>query len=220
MQDMDIRGAGNLLGAEQSGFISEIGFETYQRILNEAMFELREEEFNSVFEDETSEKQETQDRAYTTDCQIDTDLELLFPDDYISNVAERIRQYRTLDNIETEDKLHEFELQLIDRFGPLPESTRELMNVVRMRWMAGLLGFEKIILKNGKMLIWFVSNQQSPYYQSPVFENVIRFVQKHQGLFQMKEAKDKLTMTAEPIEGISKAMSTLKRIQDFVTANS
>jgi transcription-repair coupling factor (superfamily II helicase) len=220
MQDLDIRGAGNLLGAEQSGFISEIGFETYQRILNEAMFELREEEFNGVFDEETSEKQDPQTRMYTTDCQIDTDLELLFPDDYISNVAERIRQYRTLDNIETEDKLHEFELQLIDRFGPLPESTRELMNVVRMRWMAGQLGFEKIILKNGKMLIWFVSNQQSPYYQSPVFEKVIRFVQKHQGLFQMKEAKDKLTMTAEPIEGISKAMSTLKRIQDFVTANN
>jgi len=220
MQDLDIRGAGNLLGAEQSGFISEIGFETYQRILNEAMFELREEEFSNLFDQETTDKTNAPIHLYITDCQIDTDLELLFPDDYISNVAERIRLYRTLDNIETEDKLKEFELQLIDRFGPLPEPTRELMNVVRIRWMAGQLGFEKIILKNGKMLIWFVSNQMSPYYQSPVFEKVIRFVQKQRGLFQMKEAKDKLTMTSEPVEGISKAMDTLKKIQDFVTANN
>jgi len=217
MQDLDIRGAGNLLGAEQSGFISEIGFETYQRILNEAMLELREEEFSGVFDEEPTEhRKELSHDIFISDCQVDTDLELLFPGDYISNVTERIRLYRELDNIETEEKLKEFEQQLIDRFGLLPEPTKELMNVVRMRWIARQLGFEKIILKNSKMLIWFVSNKMSPYFQSPVFEKIICFVQKNPTLFLMKEAKDKLTMSSEPVNGISEAMKMLKMIRDFV----
>jgi len=218
MQDLDIRGAGNLLGAEQSGFIAEIGLETYQRILNEAMLELREEEFSDLFKEETNPENESTPHQYTIDCQIDTDLELLFPDDYVSNVSERIRLYRELDDIGNEEKLKEFEQQLTDRFGAIPEPTRELMNVVRLRWMAGQLGFEKIILKNGKMLIWFVSNQMSPYYHSPVFEKIIRFVQKNPFLFQMKEAKDKLTMISESVYSISEAMKTLKKIQSFVVS--
>jgi len=218
MQDLDIRGAGNLLGAEQSGFIAEIGLETYQRILNEAMLELREEEFSDLFKEETNPENESAPHQYTIDCQIDTDLELLFPDDYVSNVSERIRLYRELDDIGNEEKLKEFEQQLTDRFGAIPEPTRELMNVVRLRWMAGQLGFEKIILKNGKMLIWFVSNQMSPYYHSPVFEKIIRFVQKNPFLFQMKEAKDKLTMISESVYSISEAMKTLKKIQSFVVS--
>jgi transcription-repair coupling factor (superfamily II helicase) len=213
MQDLDIRGAGNMLGAEQSGFISEIGFETYQRILNEAMLELRDEEFTELFAESAQDKPQTEtEHQYTTDCQVDTDMELLFPDDYIRNVTERVRLYRELDSIETEEKLKEFEQQLNDRFGPLPQPTIELMNVVRMRWLAKRLGFEKIILKNGKILIWFVANQMSPYYQSDVFEKVIRFVQKNPNLFQMKEAKDKLTMSAEQISSISEAMNILTKI--------
>jgi transcription-repair coupling factor (superfamily II helicase) len=218
MQDLDIRGAGNLLGAEQSGFIAEIGLETYQRILNEAMLELREEEFSDLFKEESDPNKESAPHQYTADCQIDTDLELLFPDDYIRNVSERIRLYRELDDIENEEKLKEYEQQLTDRFGAIPEPTRELMNVVRMRWIAGQLGFEKIILKNGKMLIWFVANQMSPYYQSPVFEKIIRFVQKNPFLFQMKEARDKLTMISESVNSISEAMKTLKKIQSFVVS--
>jgi transcription-repair coupling factor (superfamily II helicase) len=215
MQDLDIRGAGNLLGAEQSGFISEIGFETYQRILNEAMLELKEEEFSNLFEDEHTDKpKEKSGSVFINDCQVDTDLELLFPDNYISNVTERIRLYRELDNIETEEKLGEFERQLTDRFGQIPKPTKELMDVVRIRWIAKQLGFEKIILKNGKMLVWFVSNQNSLYYQSPVFEKIIRFVQTHPALFQMKEAKDKLTMSHEPVESISDAMKLLEKIDN------
>ena len=216
MQDLDIRGAGNMLGAEQSGFINEIGFETYQKILNEAMLELRDEEFTDLFEADSPEKNTTEtNHIYIADCQVDTDMELLFPDEYIRNVTERVRLYRELDNIETEEKLKEFEKQLNDRFGSLPEATLELMNVVRMRWIAKNLGFEKIILKNSKMLIWFVSNQMSPYYHSHTFEKILRFVQKHTNLFQMKEAKDKLTMSAEPINSISHAIKLLYKIENF-----
>lgn len=216
MQDLDIRGAGNMLGAEQSGFISEIGFETYQRILNEAMLELKDEEFSEVLTAETPNKPKPDaDHLYINDCQVDTDMELLLPDNYVRNVAERVRLYRELDNIETEDKLKEFEQQLHDRFGALPQPTVELLEVVRMRWLSKKLGFEKIVLKNGKMLIWFVSNQQSSYYQSPVFEKVIRFVQKNPLLFQMKEAKDKLTMSAEQVTSIREAMKILGKIEAF-----
>ncbi len=222
MQDLDIRGAGNLLGAEQSGFISEIGFETYQRILNEAMFELKDEEFGELLSNETPENNDsgrknpelTPSTDYVMDCQVDTDMELLFPDDYIRNVTERIRLYRELDNIENEDKIHEFEQQLNDRFGDLPKVTSELINVVRLRWTAKLLGFEKIILKNGKMLIWFVSNKSSAYYQSATFENIISFVQKNPKVFQMKEVKDKLTMSAENINSIDEAIGLLKKMTD------
>jgi transcription-repair coupling factor (superfamily II helicase) len=218
MQDLDIRGAGNLLGGEQSGFISEIGFETYQRILNEAMLELRESEFQGLFDDENVKNQEEGKpetaEAYILDCQVDTDMELLFPDKYVHNVAERVRLYRELDNVENEEKLKEFEQQLADRFGPLPEVSVELLEVVRLRWLARSLGFEKIILKSEKMLIWFVSNQQSPYYQSAVFDRILHFVQKNPRLFQMKEAKDKLTMTAEPVGSIKKAMELLKKLSE------
>jgi transcription-repair coupling factor (superfamily II helicase) len=216
MQDLDIRGAGNLLGGEQSGFISEIGFETYHRILNEAMLELRDEEFAEVFEDNAKNDGQTkvpEAQDFIIDCQVDTDLELLFPDAYIRNVTERVKLYRELDSIETEEKLLEFEKQLTDRFGPLPKPSRELLDIVRMRWIAKSLGFEKIILKNGKMLVMFVSNQQSAYYQTPVFEKIIHFVQKNPQVFQMKETKDKLTMTSEPVNGIGKAMELLKKIQ-------
>jgi len=218
MQDLDIRGAGNLLGAEQSGFISEIGFETYQRILNEAMFELKEEEFGDLLsrEEQDPANQESSQRpaedSYVIDCQVDTDMELLFPDDYIRNISERIRLYRELDNIENEEKIHEFEQQLNDRFGQVPQATRELINVVRLRWIAKQLGFEKIILRNEKMLIWFVSNKDSSYYHSAIFENILGFVQKHPKIFQMKEAKDKLSMTAEHVSTINHAIQLLDQI--------
>lgn len=222
MQDLDIRGAGNLLGAEQSGFISEIGFETYQRILNEAMFELKEEEFGDLLSekpaDTINKTNDTQEQVsepdYVMDCQVDTDMELMFPDAYIRNVTERIRLYRELDNIESEDKILEFERQLTDRFGTMPSATCELINVVRLRWIAKMLGFEKIILKNQKMLISFVSNKNSSYYQSHVFENILAFVQKNPKTFQMKEVKDKLSMTAENVKTIDEAIGLLKRMME------
>lgn len=209
MQDLDIRGAGDLLGAEQSGFISDIGYETYQRILAEAMLELRENEFKDLYsqEDELAKQQES--IVYVNDCQIDTDLELLFPDSYIRNITERMRLYRELDNIDQELKLRDFETQIIDRFGPLPKASKELLDVVRLRWKAQNLGIEKIILKSEKMLTYFISNQESPFYQSPIFDKLIHHVQKNPKIFQMKEAKDKLSMVVENVKTVKQAIDTL-----------
>jgi transcription-repair coupling factor (superfamily II helicase) len=213
MQDLDIRGAGNLLGAEQSGFISDIGYETYQRILAEAMLELREGEFKDLYSQEDEIAKHQNDTKYVTDCQIDTDLELLFPDSYIKNITERMRLYRELDNISEEDKLNDFETQIIDRFGPLPKASKELLDVVRLRWKAQTLGIEKIILKGDKMLTHFITNQDSPFYRSPIFDKLINHIQKNPRTFQMKEAKDKLSMVVENIRSIKQAIDILRKLE-------
>jgi transcription-repair coupling factor (superfamily II helicase) len=219
MQDLDIRGAGNLMGAEQSGFIAEIGFETYHHILNEAMAELREEaDFKDIF-DEREQREEAMRHTsvFVTDCQVDTDLELLFPDDYIENVSERVHLYRELDEIDSEEKLFAFEQALIDRFGPIPASGKELINVVRLRWLAARLGFEKIILRNERLLVYFVSNQKSTYYQSDTFTHILQHIQQNPRLFHLKEAKDKLAMTISPVSSIDKSAEILGA---FVRADS
>jgi transcription-repair coupling factor (superfamily II helicase) len=179
--------------------------------------ELRNEEFPELFAEAGTEDDATDSRTieYINDCQIDTDLELMFPDDYIRNVSERIRLYRELDNTETEEKLQEFAQQLTDRFGPIPEPTKELLQVVRLRWMAKKLGFEKLIIKNGKLYINFIANQMSAYYQSPVFDKIIRFVQNNPRIFQMKETKEKLTMSAENVTSISKSIEMLNNLYSF-----
>ncbi len=210
MQDLDIRGSGNLLGAEQSGFIAEIGFETYHRILDEAILELKENEYPDLFREADGDKQE--DRKYITDCQIDTDISLLFPDAYIENNSERLRLYRVLDNIETEEGLQRLEKELEDRFGPVPEQTRELMNVVRLRWMAMRLGFEKIILKKGLMIMHFVSNPDSSYYATATFKAVLAFVQGQGSKFRLKETNGKLTLSTDPVNSISGAIEILQKI--------
>ncbi len=210
MQDLDIRGAGNLLGAEQSGFIAEIGFETYHRILDEALLELKETEFPDLFREADGDKPE--DRKHVTDCQIDTDISLLFPDAYIENNSERLRLYRVLDNIGTEEGLQRFEHELEDRFGPVPEVTVELMNVVRLRWMAIRLGFEKIILKKGRMIMHFVSNQDSSYYSTPTFKAILAFVQDQGRQFRLKETNGKLTLSTDPVNSISAAIGILRKI--------
>ena len=215
MQDLDIRGAGNLLGKEQSGFIADIGFETYQRILNEALQELKENEFQNLYQQEkkqTLEKQK-QEQRFLYDCQIETDLQILFPDDYIPNISERINLYRELDSIDDEQKLEHFEEKLRDRFGPLPEATQELLNVVRMRWHAIALGFEKVVIKNNTMVIHFISNQDSPYYQSGIFSGILHYVQRKPRQFQLKEGK-KLTMTLDQINNINKALRILQKMRE------
>ncbi|MFW6226710.1 MAG: TRCF domain-containing protein, partial [Bacteroidota bacterium] len=214
MQDLDIRGAGDLLGAEQSGFITDIGLETYQRILNEAMLELRENEYKELFSSEkaTSDKEgETsmEIQQFVSDCIIDTDLELLFPDSYIENITERLRLYRQLDNINETEELEKFEQMLEDRFGPLPKPTKELMQVVRLRWLGNSLGMEKIILKYSKMVCHFVSNQESGFYQSPVFTHILQFFQENPTVFSLKETREKLTITAERIDSVSNAIQKL-----------
>ncbi len=220
MQDLDIRGAGNMLGAEQSGFIADIGFDTYHRILNEAVQELKQEEFQGIFDDGLDNKQ-TQaflKLNYVNDCQIDTDLELLFPDDYIKGTSERMLLYRELDNIENEEQLKLFKSGLIDRFGKMPRESSELLEVVRLRWKAIELSMEKIILKNENMICYFVSDQQSKFYQSAEFMKVVRYIQ-NTGNGKLKEASHKLTLTFPNIVNVETADYVLKEIIDFIRKN-
>lgn len=211
MQDLDIRGAGNLLGAEQSGFIADIGFETYQRILNEAMLELKENEFKEVFADEPRPKT----KYFTRDCQIDTDLQILLPESYISNISERIRLYRELDFAIEEEEIRDFSEKLLDRFGPIPPETQELINTVRMRWVAMELGIEKITIKNERMRLYFVSDQESPFYESPVFAKVLDFVQKKGRSVNLKEENGKLSLTVPKVNSVSIAINILNDINNF-----
>ncbi|MEA3480187.1 MAG: transcription-repair coupling factor [Bacteroidota bacterium] len=205
MRDLDIRGAGNILGAEQSGFISEIGFEMYQKILDEAIHELKESDFKGLFKEETS-------ADFVRDCQIETDLELMIPDDYITNITERLSLYKELDNTESEDGLMSFTEKLLDRFGPIPGQVQELMNAIRLRWIAKKIGFEKIILKNSKLIGYFISDQASPYYQSEAFNRVLMFVQQNPDHFRMRENNDKLTLTLLHINSVQNAIEALHPI--------
>jgi transcription-repair coupling factor (superfamily II helicase) len=211
LQDLDIRGAGNMLGGEQSGFIADIGFETYNRILNEAMQELKETEYPDLFPAKETLDGEGEN-VFVEDCQIDTDLELLFPEEYISNVSERMNLYRELDQIQRQEDLQLFEKGLIDRFGPLPVQSQDLLQVVNLRQLANRLGFEKIVLKNEKMIGYFVSNQDSPLYKSKVFTRILTFVQKQPRLFRMKEQNNKLTLACEPIHSVTAACELLKTL--------
>jgi transcription-repair coupling factor (superfamily II helicase) len=205
MRDLDIRGAGNLLGAEQSGFISEIGFEMYHRILDEAIRELKESEFKDVFNQE-----ETKD--FVNECQLETDLELLIPTTYVTNISERLSLYKELDSIETEELLMAFQDKLIDRFGPLPGQVAGLMNAVRLRWLAKQLGFEKVLLRNGRLIGYFISNQDSNYYQSSQFTAILKFVQSNPGRCRMKEASNKLTITFNNVQSIFEGLELMKEL--------
>ena len=218
MQDLDIRGAGNLLGGEQSGFIADIGFETYHRILSEAVQELKQEEFSDLYQNEEEDKDNTAaflQVKYTSDCHIDTDLELLFPDQYIANISERMLLYRQLDNLEEEEKLLEFQHNLIDRFGPLPQEAKELLDVVRLRWTAIELGIEKIILKRKKLICHFISQKDSPFYQSPLFIKILNFLQQYPGKCRMRENPDKLSLIFEKVNSMGEAHGHLTEILDF-----
>ncbi len=205
MRDLDIRGAGNLLGAEQSGFITDLGFDTYHKILDDAIQELKETEFKDLFAEELSEKA----KLIVPDCVIETDLEILIPDDYIQSATERLQLYSTLDNIPDEDGLVKFGASLTDRFGPFPEPVKQLINSVRLRWKGELLGFEKISLKNGKMRIYFVSGNEA-YFKSAVFGKILLFVQQHSKSCRMKDTAGKLILTLENINSVEKAIDFLQ----------
>ena len=218
MQDLDIRGAGNMLGAEQSGFISDIGYETYQKILDEALLELRETEFKELFAgDEGSEiaTNRLQNTQFVHDCLVDTDMQLLFPESYIESTKERVKMYRELDTLTNETDLQAFEEQLLDRFGEIPAQSHALLNVVRLRWTAIPLGIERILLKNNTMLCYFVANQNSAFYQSHAFENVLKFVQNNPRRCVLKELKGKLTLRFDSVENIAQAIGVLREV-DFV----
>ena len=210
MKDLEIRGAGDLLGGEQSGFINEIGFDTYQKILNEAIDELKENEFKDLYNDDNSEK------VYVKDVTIDTDFELLFPDSYVNNIAERLNLYTQLNNLKTEADLITFEKELIDRFGELPKQVTDLLNSVQIKWLATKIGFEKIIMKKGKLIGYFINDQQSSFYQSHNFTKVLQFVQTHPNACKMKEKQTRsglrLMLTFENIKSVKKALEVLQPI--------
>ncbi|MCE4566762.1 transcription-repair coupling factor [Maribellus sp. CM-23] len=221
MQDLDIRGAGNMLGAEQSGFIADIGFETYHRILNEAIQELKQEEFSELFaEQDGNQSQAFLNIKYVNDCVIDTDMELLFPSDYIPGNAERMMLYRELDSIENQEQLEQYTKGLIDRFGTLPAESRELLDVLPLRWKAIDLSMEKIILKEKKMICYFVSDQRSSFYQSERFIKIVQYIQKGKTKGKMKEANGKLTLSFANVPNIETADYILKEIiTDTISTN-
>lgn len=213
MQDLDIRGAGNILGAEQSGFISEIGYETYQRILNEALLELREEEFPALQVAGTAERKD-----FVAECVIESDFEVLIPETYVENISERVRLYRELDNISTEEELEKFGRKLQDRFGGIPRQVSGLMEIVRMRRWSMAVGVERLLMKNGKMILYFVSSQTSPFYSSAVFTRLLKFVQLQMLPCRMSEKNDKLSLAFTEINDIEKAAHFVKRIWQEVTS--
>ena len=210
MKDLEIRGAGDLLGGEQSGFINEIGFDTYQKILNEAIEELKENEFKDLYNEDDA------DKVYVKDVTIDSDFELLFPDDYVNNIAERLNLYTQLNNLKTEEELHTFEAELVDRFGELPTQVIDLLNSVKIKWIATKAGFEKIIMKRGKLIGYFINDQQSNFYQSAGFTKVLQFVQKHPNVCKIKEKQTRnglrLMLTFDKIKSVKQALEVLQPI--------
>lgn len=209
MKDLEIRGAGDLLGGEQSGFINEIGFETYQKILSEAIEELKENEFKELYA-ETEERP----KAYVKDTQIDSDFELLFPDDYINNITERLNLYTELNGIKDEAGLQKFESELLDRFGELPKPALDLLNSVRIKWIANSIGLDKIVMKKGKMIGYFLADQQSDFYQGKAFSRVLKFIQDYPGKAQLKEKETRnglrLLLTFDHIKSIDKAYAAIR----------
>ncbi len=205
MKDLDIRGAGNMLGGEQSGFISEIGFEMYQKILNEAIEELKESEFKELFENRNTDSP----LQFVNDTILETDLEVRIPDTYVNNVAERLSLYQEMDNFKTMDELKAFEQQLIDRFGPIPEAVEDLLQSFELRWMAQELGLEKLVLKGGKMIGYFISNPQSPFYETPIFTQVLTAITSNPSRFKMSEKNDKLRVISEEIHDLGEAYRRL-----------
>ncbi len=205
MRDLDIRGAGNLLGGEQSGFVNDLGFDMYHKILDEAIQELKEEEFRDLFADEMKNAFE----AVAKDCVIETDLEILIPESYVSSITERLSLYSQLDNIEAEPELEKFRQDIKDRFGPIPPEVEELVKTVRLRWLAKNAGIEKLILKNETLKCYFVSGENEKYFKSATFGKIIEYVQKHPKICKMKEHKGKLVMSLEPVKNIDVALSHL-----------
>ncbi|TAF66268.1 MAG: transcription-repair coupling factor [Cytophagales bacterium] len=206
MRDLDIRGAGNLLGAEQSGFISDLGFEAYHKILDEAIQELKETHFKELFMTEIAAKAQN----LTTDCNIETDLQLIIPDDYVNNISERLSLYNQLDNLKEENQLQTFQQTLIDRFGKMPPEVEELIQTVRLRWKAQNIGFSKLTIKNGAMKGFFLDKPE--YFNSEKFGQVLQFVQKNPQKARLSEANNKPTLIFSKIDTIQQAIFILSQI--------
>lgn len=216
MKDLEIRGAGDILGGEQSGFINEIGFETYQKIMNEAIEELKEQEFKELYQTDEG----LEDKTFVRELQMDTDFELLFPDTYINSIPERLAQYNELSKLKNEKELAAFEKQLVDRFGALPLEAKDLLDSLRIKWLAVGLGIERLIMKQGKMIGYFIGDQQSSFYQTQKFRKIIGYVQTYPQRCRIQEKQTKnglrLQVSFEMAKTVKKAHISLKEMADFV----
>ncbi len=211
MRDLDIRGAGNLLGGEQTGFMADIGFETYQKILDEAIRELKRTSFKDVFKEEISRQDD-----YVSDCTIDTDLEILIPDDYVESITERLSLYTRLDNCEKEEELQAFEKELIDRFGPLPNEVEDLITTVRCRWAAIDLGFEKMTLKDKTLRCYFINKNDSPYFESDVFQGIMQYLQTGTNKARLKQVGKNFLLVVNDVDDMNVMLSFLQRMHNAV----
>lgn len=214
MQDLDIRGAGNLLGAEQSGFMEDLGYETYQKILTQAVTELKNDEFQDLYAEQIAQGEAISGDDFVDDCAVESDLEMYFPDNYVPGSSERMLLYRELDNIERDEELEAYRQRLIDRFGPVPRQGEELMLVVPLRRVGRRLGCEKIILRQGRMQMQFVSNTQSAFYQSAAFGRVINYIGYHPRRCNLKERNGKRSMVVSQVASVKEAVEILKEIDE------
>jgi transcription-repair coupling factor (superfamily II helicase) len=212
MKDLEIRGAGDILGGEQSGFINEIGFDAYQKILNEAIDELKDNEFQDVYHQD----EEQADDVFVKEPQIDTDLSLLLPDDYVNNITERLNLYNRLNELENHHQLQDFEAELKDRFGDLPTQAEDLLKTVELKWIAQEIGMEKIILKNNKMVCYFIADQESRFYKSQPFSHIIQFLQQNRkfGILEQKQTRNglRLMISFKHIQSVEQALSKLSAL--------
>ena len=212
MRDLDIRGAGNMLGGEQSGFIAEIGFEMYQKILDEAIRELKRTEFKELYKEEIAQQDD-----FVTDCSIDTDLEILIPDRYVESITERLTLYSRLDNCKNELDLTAFHTEMTDRFGPIPAQVEDLFTTVRCRKLAVDLGFEKLFLKNSTLKCFFVSNPDSPYFQSDIFNGILLFLQTGTNKGKLKQVGKNGILVVEDIKTMTELFSFLDKMKKSIT---
>ena len=198
------------MGAEQSGFIADLGYETYQKVLNEAVMELKEDEFADLYEEEKAKNGE--EESFVLDCQMETDMELMFPSDYIESGSERMNLYRQLDNVKDEADLKAYESRLEDRFGKMPQQALNLMQLVRLRWLAISLGFERMVLKNGRMSGYFIEVDDSPYYQSKAFGRILAYFQTHALRCKLRDQAGKRSIVFENVKTIDEAYAILDAI--------
>jgi transcription-repair coupling factor (superfamily II helicase) len=207
MRDLDIRGAGNLLGGEQSGFMAEIGFEMYQKILAEAVRELKRSDFQELFKEEISKQDD-----FVSDCTIDTDLEIMIPDSYVENIGERLSLYTRLDQSEDDTELEQMKLELVDRFGPLPEPVNDLFITIQCRRLAIALGFEKMTLKDETLRCFFINRPDSPYFESDTFKNLLGFTQTSMNNAHFKQVGKTFILIVKDIKGMEACLRTLQKM--------
>lgn len=215
MRDLDIRGAGNLLGGEQSGFMAEIGFEMYQKILDEAIRELKRADYKELFKDEISKQDD-----FVQDCTIDTDLEILIPDDYVESIAERLSLYQRLDNCETEEELILMKQEMGDRFGSLPQQVEDLFITVRCRKLAVELGFEKMSLKEHTLRCFFINRPDSPYFESGIFQKIINFLQTETNKAKLKQTGKLFMLIANDLKKMNEMHRFLKSMHAYCYAGN